>query len=346
MADQTVSGRITANDVARLAGVSRSAVSRAFTPGAYVSKATRAKVQRAAELLGYRPDMLARSLTTSRTYLVGVITTHLDNPFYATLLQRLIEEIQKAGMAAVTFIADETSNDERISQLLSYRVDALVLTNTSLSSKMSVRCAQGDTPVIAINRYLEIDTIASITCDNEAGGASVAELFTRIGRKRIAFMTGEPDTSSSRDRERGFRARLSELGGTLHGRAIGNYSHEGGLRAARELLSQRNRPDAIFCANDLMAVAVLDVAMKEFGLDTPRDLAVAGFDNSDAASWATYRLTSVDQNVERMVTLAVEEIAAAISGDSQPGRHILVPGTLVERESTGAGRSEIDVPRA
>ncbi|RUT32436.1 LacI family DNA-binding transcriptional regulator [Arsenicitalea aurantiaca] len=344
MTEQSGSGRITANDVARLAGVSRSAVSRAFTPGAYVSRDTRAKVERAADLLGYRPDMLARSLTTSRTFLVGVITTHLDNPFYATLLQRLIEEIQRAGMAAVTFIADETSNDERISQLLSYRVDALVLTNTSLSSKMSVRCARGDTPVIAINRYLEVDNIVSVTCDNELASAAIGKLFVKKGRRRIAYMAGEPDTSSSRDRERGFRAGLSELGATLHSSAVGNYSHDGGVRAARELLSSSVRPDAIFCANDLMALATVDVARKDFGLDVPGDLMVAGFDNSDAAAWATYRLTSVDQNIPGMVRSAVEEIEAAVVERGRMRRRVLIPPTLVERESTGGPKS-IDEPK-
>lgn len=335
MTEQNAKRRITANDVARLAGVSRSAVSRAFTPGAYVSPEARAKVERAADLLGYRPDMLARSLTTSRTSLVGVITTHLNNPFYATLLQRLIEEIQRAGMAAVTFIADDTSNDERISQLLSYRVDALVLTNTSLSSKMSVRCARGDTPVIAINRYLEVDNIVSFACDNELAAAAIAELFVKKGCRRIAFMAGEPDTSSSRDRERGFRARLSELGAKLHARSVGNYSHDGGVRAARELLAMDVRPDAVFCANDLMALATVDVARKEFVLNIPKELMVAGFDNSDAAGWAKYSLTSVDQNIPVMVRLAVEEIQAAVAGRCGAGRRVLIPATLVERETTG-----------
>jgi DNA-binding LacI/PurR family transcriptional regulator len=336
-------GRVSSNDVARLAGVSRSAVSRTFTPGTYVSEETRLKVLRAADLLGYRPNMMARSLITNRTHIVGVITTHLDNPFYATLLQRLIEEIQKIGMATLTFIADEHNNDERISRLLSYQVDALVLTNTSLSSTMSARCAQGETPVVAINRYLEIDTITSVTCDNESCGAAVADLLIRLKRKRIAFMSGEPDTSSSRDRETGFRRRLSERGAALHASAVGNYDHEDGVRAARELLSRPKSPDAIFCANDLMALATIDVARMEFGLDVPNDLAVVGFDNSDAASWPTYRLTSVDQNMARMVGLAVEEIVAAIAGTSVPGNHVLVPGVLIERESTGGTGTRIDV---
>lgn len=328
-------GRLSSSDVARLAGVSRSAVSRTFTPGAYVSQETRGKVLHAADLLGYRPNMMARSLITNRTQIIGIVTTHLNNPFYATLLQRSVEEVQKLGMATLTFIADETSNDELVSRLLSYRVDALLLTNTSLSSRMAARCAQGETPVIALNRYFENDTVTSVTCDNDGSAAAVADLLLDHGRRRIAFIGGRPDTSSSRDRERGFRRRLSERGALLHGSAVGNYEHGDGLAAARQLLSRPERPDAIFCANDLMALATIEVARTEFALKVPRDLAVVGFDNSDASSWPTYMLTSVDQNVDHMVALAIREAMAAISGSSAGGRHLQVAGTLVERSSTG-----------
>jgi DNA-binding LacI/PurR family transcriptional regulator len=337
-----VGGKVSSTDVAKLAGVSRSAVSRTFTPGAYVSAETRAAVTRAADLLGYRPNMMARSLITNRTNIVGIITTHLGNPFYATLLEGLIEALQSKGLAALTFIADETSNDEQISRLLSYQVDALVLTNTSLSSAMAMRCSQGATPVVAINRYFESEQITSVTCDNAAAGARVADLFMDKGRERIAFMAGEVDTSSSRDRERGFVHRLSERGGNLFRRVVGNYDHDEGAIAARRMLGDATLPDAIFCANDLMAFATLDVARKEYGLSIPDDLVVVGFDNSEVAEWPAYRLTSVDQNIAGMIEVAVGEIAAAISGPILRGRHLQVAGSLVERESTGAISHTID----
>lgn len=337
-----LAGKVSSSDVAKLAGVSRSAVSRTFTPGAYVSADTRAAVMRAADLLGYRPNMMARSLMTNRTNLVGIITTHLGNPFYAMLLEGLVEALQGKGLAALTFIADETSNDEQISRLLSYQVDALVLTNTSLSSAMAMRCTQGATPVIAINRYIESEQITSITCNNVAAGADVADLFLDMGRTRIAFMAGEVDTSSSRDRERGFVHRLSERGASLHRRAVGNYDHDDGALAARRLLQGRSRPDAAFCANDLMAFAMLDVARKEFGLKIPDDLMVVGFDNSEVAAWPAYRLTSVDQNIAGMIEVAVGEIINAISGTAARGRHLQVAGSLVQRESTRGVSQMID----
>jgi DNA-binding LacI/PurR family transcriptional regulator len=322
-------------DVAKLAGVSRSAVSRTFTEGAYVSDETRAKVLKAAEMLGYRPNVLARSLTTNRTHIIGIITSDLDNAFYATLLYELIERIQGRGMATFVLCADKQNNDEVVSRLLSYQVEGVIVTNTRLSSKMAFDFARGGKPIVTINRYVESDDITAVTCDNEECGAKVADLFVDIGRKRIAFIAGDPDTSSSRDRERGFGRRLSERGRLLAARAIGRYTHQGGLEAARTLFGAAERPDAVFVANDLMAFAVIDVIRREFGLRVPEDVAVVGFDNSPPAAWPTYQLTSVDQHIPRMADLAVDELIGRLSGEDRRVRHYNIVGSLVLRESTG-----------
>ncbi|NLS01731.1 LacI family transcriptional regulator [Rhizobium sp. P38BS-XIX] len=323
-------------DVAKLAGVSRSAVSRTFTEGAYVSAETRQKVLRAAEMLGYRPNILARSLTTNRTHILGIITTDLINPFYALLLQECIERIQDKGLAAFVLRAAETDNDELISRLLSYQVDGVILANTKLASRTALDLANSGKPVVTINRYVDLDEITSVTCDNEEAGAQVADHLIAIGRKRIAFIAGDPDTSSSRDRERGFKQRLAEHGLKVQRESIGFYTHDGGAAAARMLLSPGTKPDAIFAANDLMGFAALDVAKLEFGLRVPDDIAIIGFDNAMAADWPAYRLSSVDQNIPRMVDVAIEEILSRLSGERSRTRHFRIATNLVARESTGA----------
>lgn len=321
-------------DVAKLAGVSRSAVSRTFTEGAYVSAETRAKVLRAAEMLGYRPNILARSLTTNRTHILGIITTDLINPFYALLLQECIERIQDKGLAAFVLRASEVDNDELISRLLSYQVDGVILANTKLASRTALDLARSGKPVVTINRYVDLDEITSVTCDNEEAGSQIADYLIGIGRRKIAFISGDPDTSSSRDREHGFKKRLSEHGMKLHGEACGNYTHEGGIVAARALLSVASRPDAIFSANDLMGFAALDVAKLEHGLHIPDDIAIIGFDNAMAAEWPAYRLSSVDQNIPRMVDVAIEEILSRLAGERSRTRHFRIAANLVVREST------------
>lgn len=321
-------------DVAKLADVSRSAVSRTFTEGAYVSAETRAKVLRAAEMLGYRPNILARSLTTNRTHILGIITTDLGNPFYASLLQECIARIQDKGLAAFVLRADDTDNDEIVSRLLSYRVDGVIVANTRLSSRMAVDFAKSGRPVVTIDRYLDLDEITSVACDNDHAGAQVADHLFGIGRKRIAFIAGDPDTSSSRDRERGFKRRLAELGTFVHSSAVGFYTHNGGMDATRKLFAGNVVPDAIFAANDLMAFAALDVIKLELGLRVPEDVAVVGFDNAIATQWPAYQLTSIDQNIPRMVDLTVEEILSRLAGERGRTRHFRIAGSLVQRGST------------
>ena len=321
-------------DVARLAGVSRSAVSRSYTPGAYVSDETRRKVLEAAEALGYHPNALARSLITRRTGIIGIVSTDLDNPFYAALLQALSMRFQAEGLAPLLLFGDETSTDRQITQLLSYQVDALVMTNATLSSAMAARFARIDKPVVAINRYMAQEEITSITSDNHEAAGQVADHFVSLGCRRIAFLAGKPDASSSRDREAGFMRRLAQLGHPLIAHDVGNYHHLGGVEAARRLLRREVRPDAIFCANDLMAFGVMDVARGEFGLRIPQDLKVCGFDNSGMASWPAYDLTTVDQGMETMVETTVQHIRDCLAGQLPSTRHLEVAGRVIIRGST------------
>ncbi|BCP52253.1 LacI family transcriptional regulator [Kaistia sp. 32K] len=330
-------GRVRAIDVARLAGVSRSAVSRTFTPGAYVSDATRAKVLRAAQALTYYPNAMARSLTTQRSGIVGVISADLQNPFYALTLERIGGALQGQGLAPLVLFGDETSTKAQISQILSYRVDALIVTNAVLSSRLTDTVSRMKLPVVAVNRYFPQDWITSITCDNIHAAGSVADHLHGVGSTRIALVTGKADTSSSRDREAGFLRALVERGTAPIAIETGDYSHDSGVLAGRSLLERSVAPDAVFCANDLMAMGVVDVARSEFGLRVPEDLRVAGFDNSAVGSWQSYSLTTVDQNIPQMIDLAVEIVLRQLRGEGGPtGQHLQVKGTLIVRHSTSS----------
>ncbi len=333
-------GKVGSTDVAKLAGVSRSAVSRTFTPGAYVSQATREKVLKAAESLGYQPNILARSLTTNRSNIIGVITSNMENPFYAALLQELIDRLHSKGLAPLVLPADETDNDNTLTQLLSYQVDGIIVTNAHLASRRISGFAKANKPVIALNRYTEMEGVTAVTCDNVASSAQVADLLVNMGKKNIAFIAGLPDTSSSRDRERGFTERLVARKTPLFAKATGYYTHSGGLDAARQLFSGPLKPDAIFAANDLMAFAAIEVIEREQGLKIPHDVCVVGFDNSDPANWPSYKLTSVDQNAPRMVDVTVDEIIARLSGEKQKTRHYNVLGKIVLRNSTHNVKSD------
>ena len=322
------------HDVARLAGVSRSAVSRAFTPGAYIAPETRRKVMEAAELLNYRPNAIARSLSKKRSGLVGLIGASLDNPFYAQLLAALGSELQEHGYATLLLVARTENLDDLIPQLLSYQVDGVILPAVHLSSQMAVELEKSGRPVVLVNRYLQEEIVSSVSGDNRGGGRVVGEMLARAGHQRIAFMAGETDTSSSRDRLEGFRDGLAAHGRSIYASDVGQYRHAEAIEATRRLLSLSPRPDAIFCANDVMAMAALEIARVEFGLSIPDQLAIVGYDNSDQAGWPPYQLTSVDQHLGEMARLSVDLLMAKLASGDGTVEHRVVPATLIRRATT------------
>lgn len=319
------------HDVARLAGVSRSAVSRAFTPGAYISDETRARVLEAASMLNYQPNAIARSLSKKSSRLVGIIATDLDNPFYARLLAHMSTELQANGYAVLLMVSRSSDIDEYLSRLLSYQVDGVIVTAATLSSSMAVSLQRSGRPVVLVNNYLRDGGVSSVSSDNYPGGRLVADLLVESGRRRIAFISGEANTSSGRDRGLGLRDRLAELGMTIYAQESGEYRHAEAAEAARKLLSLVPRPDAIFCANDVMAIAALMVARAEFGLTVPGDVAIVGFDNTDEANREMYQLTTVDQHLDVMASNTVALMLGSISGTTNSIEHVVVPVSVVMR---------------
>lgn len=325
---------VTSAEVAAAAGVSRSAVSRAFTEGASVAPATRARVIAAAERLGYRPNALASGLNRRRSGIVGVVAAELANPFYARLLDALATRLAQAGYSPLLLMADEAAaTDALIPRLLSYRVDGVIIACATLSSGMARAAADAATPVVLLDRRGRDGHAHEVASDNRAAGRLVAARLVAAGCRRLAFMAGIEATSTSRDREAGFRAGLAAAGLTLAARAVGHYRYEGGWSAAARLLAGRRPPDAVFCANDEMALATVDFARAR-DLDVPRDVAVVGFDAAAPASLGAYRLHTVAQDTDAMAARAVE----ALGLPRLPRRRFVVPSRLVEGTTVGPPR--------
>lgn len=324
----------TAVDVARLAGVSQSAVSRAFTPGASVSVDTREKITTAARALGYRPNAIARSLITRRSRVIGLVAAYLQNHFYPEVLERLSAKLRAQGYHIMLFTADSRpAGDPLLEEIIRYRVDGLILASTTLSSALAAECAAAGIPVLLFNRTTESAEVSSVTGENERGGALIAEFLAAGGHERMAFVAGVENSSTSRDREAGFNAWLTRHLRAPPARAVGHYTMEGAAAAARELLSRPERPDAIFCGNDHMAIAILEVARHEFGLRIPDDLSLIGFDDVGPAAWRSFDLTSFSQPVDLMVDLAVGAILDLIEQPEQQPRRLIAEGELVVRSS-------------
>lgn len=323
-----------ASDVARLAGVSQSAVSRAFTDGASISDSTRIKVMQAAQKLGYRPNQLARSLLKGHSNIVGVALGNLENSFFTLALEALSNSLSAAGQRLLVFTATANAEvDAQIEDMLHYRVDALILMSTTLSSSLAKQCQEAGIPVIFLNRTGQFQDCSSVTGDNHHGSVQIARHLLDCGYHNIAFMAGFVDSSTSSEREDAFTDYLMSQGKPAPIREVGHFSWQGAKQATRLLLSRKQRPDAIFCANDHMALAALDVARYEFGLEAGKDIGIVGFDNVPSASWSSYQLTTFSQSATTMAKHATDFVLKGGLAN-YCAQHVVVPGELIIRNST------------
>ena len=326
--------RITSAEVALRAGVSRSAVSRVFTVGASASKQTVEKVRLAAEELGYRPNILARAMVSGHSRMIGLVVAYLDNQFYPETLEKLSNALQEKGYHVLVFMAgkDSQSIDGVIEEILDYQVDGIIAASVALSSDLATRCRTAGVPMVLFNRDQDDPLMSSVTSDNIAGGRKVAELFLASGHKRIGYISGWEGASTQRDREAGFVARLSEAGRVLYARETGDFRMDTAREAALKMFST-DPPDAVFVANDHMAISVMDTLRHELGIKVPEDVSVVGYDDVPAIAWPAYDLTTVRQRSNIMVAKTVEILLTEIEEDGVQPRKVEIDGPLILRGS-------------
>ncbi|MFM2036705.1 MAG: hypothetical protein RL459_1970 [Pseudomonadota bacterium] len=307
---------VTSRDVAALAGVSQSAVSRCYTLDASISEDTRRRVLDAAAMLGYRPNVHARNLITGRTRIVGVVLAHLDNLFYPRFLQGLTEGLQAQGMQVLLFVADGNRQGELMEQLLNYRVDGIVLAATTLNAELARACTAASIPVVLFNRVPAnaLDrAFHSVQTDQEAGMSELTRLLIERGHKRIAYLAGSLESSTNQARELGCRSTLLAYGQPLFAYGVGNYDEAIASAQVRQWYRSGRRrrtlgdcPDAIVAADDRMAIAVMDTLRHEFGLQVPQQVSVVGFDDVPQAAWPAYDLTTYAQPLPEMIDAVLQ----------------------------------------
>ena len=327
--------KVTSQDVARRAGVSQSAVSRVFTPGASYSEKTAAKVRKAADELGYRPNVLARSLITGRSRIVGLVVAYLENYFYPDALERLSNALQAEGYHVLVFFAQQTAGDieDILQEIVDYQVDAIIVASVALSSELATRCRAAGIPVVLFNRSQDGPPLPTVTSDNFSGGRAIARFLVAGDHRRIGYIAGWEGASTQRDREAGFRAGLREAGIEPCAREVGDYHYGRAQAAARRMFGSPDRPDAVFVANDHMAFAAMDVLRFELGLRIPDDVSVVGFDDVPPAAWPAYDLTTVRQEASAMVAETVRLLIANIADPGTPSRSVCLPARLITRGS-------------
>lgn len=324
-------------DVARLAGVSQSAVSRAFTPGASVSAETRRKVLDAAQALGFRPSIIPQIMRNDRSGLVAVIVGGLHNAFYGAVLERFATRLRDAGKQVLLVPVDsDYALDTVAAQLSSYRVDAIVSGLAVLSQEVADALSAFRIPIVSFNAGVTSGWVASVESDNRASGAAAAALLHRRGGTRFAFLAGPEESPASRDRLAGFRDGLAGLGVAAPRVAVGDYTYDGGHASALRLFAQAP-VDALFCANDLVAFGAMDAIRRDLGLRVPDDVLVVGYDDIPSAAWGAYDLTSFDQDPEGLVVEALDLVREMTEEPPTRGLVRVVPARFVERGSTRRG---------
>ncbi|MFM2485657.1 LacI family DNA-binding transcriptional regulator [Celerinatantimonas yamalensis] len=298
----------TAADVAALAGVSRSAVSRTFTPGSSVSVETRRKVLAAAEQLNYHVNMLARGLSKQASRPICILGGNLSAPYQASLLDQLTQHMQQAQRAVMVIntAGGEHSANEALKQTLHYRAAATIVLSGSPQASLIENCLQSGQQVILINRMGQFEGADHIGIDYTTTMADAYHMLSRAGCEQVAMLSSCAQSPSIRIREKKFLEAAFQADSEVQLVRAGPTCYETGAAAARQLLAGRNRPDGVFCVTDLIACGFIDVARHEFGLRVPEDICVIGFDDIEQAGWVGYQLTTFAQPLNTMASAIIQ----------------------------------------
>jgi len=328
------SSTVTSYDVARHAGVSQSAVSRCFKPGASVSQKMRARVEKAAEELGYEPNAIARSLITKRSNLVAILISNLTNLYYPEVLAELTQRFSARAMRVLLFsLPSEADAHTVFQQIWPYRVDGVVAA-AELSIDEIREFEKRKVPLVFYNRHLSGAPVSSVCCDQEEGARYLVNGLYDAGHRKFAILAGPPESTVGVERKSAAMERLDELGIEDFPILAGDYSYRSGFNLADNLAQREGGPpDAIICANDVMAIGAIDALRTRHGLNAPDDISVVGFDGVGPSGWESYRVTTIRQPVRRMVEATVALMMSMIE-DPQTTREKRVFSGMFQRGSS------------
>ena len=344
--------------VARLAGVSVATVSRVLNDSGPVKDETRRRILEVVESLGYVPHGAARSLTTNQTDTLGVLLPDIYGEFFSELIRGIDSAARRQGYHVLVSGSHEDREEVRaVLRALRGRVDGLVLMTPSADMLEALRAVPRDSlPTVLLNCPPGVLPFDSINLDNHGGAVAMVRHLAALGHRRIAFLQGPPDNHDARERLRGYRDAVVELGLETDRKLEirGDFSEEAGCRAGERLLELAPRPDAVFAANDAMAIGCLH-ALREArpeGIEVPEEIAVAGFDDIPIARFMSPPLTSVGVPIAALGALALERLLEVVRqrgiggiAVASPPHHEELPPTLVVRGSCGARSAQLPSPR-
>jgi LacI family transcriptional regulator len=330
------SSQLTSVDIAHEAGVSQATVSRVLNNDRYVSASTRNRVLAVVEAHGYVRNAMAQGLVKRQSRLVGVLVADVTNPFYPELIEAIDARLGAAGLQMILSNARSRQVEaEAVRVLEEQRVAGIIFISAQLDSQPIARLVSSGFPVVLVNRYVDGVECDVVIGDSAGGMVLVAEHLVGLSHRRVALVAGTELASTSRDRVQAFRAALRERGADLTAVVRGEFDYDHAYQAALELLRREDRPTAIATVNDLMALAVLNVAQR-LALSVPGELSVVGYDDIPLAGWERFSLTTVRQPLTEMARRASDLLQRRLQTPDAPFERVVYPAELVERASTAA----------
>lgn len=339
MVDKKAAKNMTSVDVAKKAGVSQSSVSRVFNEkwNNKISRKTREKVLIAAEELGYSPNALARGLNSNKTGIIGVVMSDTYNVYYYGLLNILTNLLQDYGMRVMVFnTAPDSDINQILRRLLEYRVDGIIITSSALVYNITGEWKEKGIPLILLNAYHHNDDMNMVYSDNFGAGHCAAMYLFERGMRSFAYVSAENSRYLNHDeRQKGFLKGLSDCGVQDCLIEAGDYSYDSGFAAGDKIFASGQFVDAVFCANDLMALGVVDCGKLKYGVVPGKDYSIMGLDDTFAASLRSYALTALQQQNEVLCRETVRILVENIEDPERSPETVRIPMKLMVRDSVG-----------
>jgi len=323
---------VTLKDVAERAGVSRSAVSRTYTGGASVAKLTRRKIEKAAKELGYSPNVLASSLTTGRTKLIGLVSNNFHNPIFLQVFDLFTKGLQERGLRPLLVnLSDETDPENSVRMLKAYSVDAVIVASSTLPESFAAGFSDAGVPVVhSFGRQVEKPKVNVLGINNIEAGRLAARTLVGRGYQHVGFMGGPEAATSTQDRYKGFVDEMALFPDIkVSSSFAAAYSFDAG-RTEMQRLVAGSPAEAYFCGDDVISIGALS-AIQSSDLNVPDDIGLLGLNDMEMAGWENINLTTIHNPIKDIVASSIELVDAMLRDEQTVPEARLFTGHVVER---------------
>ena len=340
---------VTIKDIAKRVGVSHTTVSRALRGNTLISDETSERIRLVAHEMGYQPSAAARSLKTNRSQVLGVILSSLDDPFFSEILQGIEDSAQESNLSLFIAASQHDPNRERkiVRTMMEHRVDGVIICSTSFGAEQGRQLLDSGYPTVVVNNQSSENFRYSIYHDDVDGSRQVTRHLIQLGHHRIAYLGNSLSGRTTQDRLSGFRQEMEAAGLSIPTNFI--YEIPGGepgnvISAVQHFLDASERPSALVCFNDMIAIGVLK-NLQQNRVQVPEEFSITGFDNINFSNYTNPPLTTFDQPKRFIGQKAAELILSLLTSTSRvdlPEKKIqILKGTLLIRESTAPPPSTV-----